>query len=117
MAYVAIAAVCFVLGAIGVVVPGLPTTPFLLLTSYFLARSWPRLNALLLRSRVLGPILRDWHHHRSVARRVKRTAIAMVLCALVALVLLSKLPPAGLVAVLTAASLGLVVIQRLPTRD
>jgi uncharacterized membrane protein YbaN (DUF454 family) len=53
-------AVCFLLACVGIVIPGPPTTPFLLLTSYFLVRSFPQLNSRLLKSRFFGPILTDW---------------------------------------------------------
>ncbi|NOY28703.1 MAG: DUF454 domain-containing protein [Planctomycetes bacterium] len=48
------------LGIIGIALPGLPTTPFLLLTSFFLARSWPRMHQRLLASKLFGPVLRPW---------------------------------------------------------
>ena len=56
--YIALAGIFFTLGMIGVVLPGLPTTPFLLLTSFFLARSWPRMHQRLMDNKLCGPILR-----------------------------------------------------------
>lgn len=114
--YVSLAAVCFAIGAVGVVVPGLPTTPFLLLTSYFLTRSWPALNRRLLRSQVFGPLLRDWHEHRAVRRGVKYTALVMVAAAVAFAVLLGNLSPVALTGTLSAACVGLVVVWRLPVR-
>ena len=64
------------LGGIGVALPGIPTTPFLLLASYFLVRSHPSLHSRLLRSRTFGPLLKNWHVHRAVTRRVKFAALA-----------------------------------------
>ena len=59
-AYLGLAAFFFGLGATGAILPGLPTTPFLLLTSYFLLRASPKLNERLLNSRMFGSILTDW---------------------------------------------------------
>ena len=47
-------------GAVGVVVPGLPTTPLLLLAAACFARSSPRLYAWLLRNPTFGPLIEDF---------------------------------------------------------
>lgn len=49
--------VCVVLGAIGVVVPGLPTTVFLLAATFLFARSCPWLEERLIRNRLFAPFL------------------------------------------------------------
>ena len=53
-----------VLGAIGAVLPLLPTTPFVLVAAWCFARSSPRLHRWLLESRLFGPMLRDWEENR-----------------------------------------------------
>ena len=55
---------------VGIVMPGLPATPWLLLASYCFARSSPRLQRWLFRSPVLGTILHDRHHLRGMRPRV-----------------------------------------------
>jgi uncharacterized membrane protein YbaN (DUF454 family) len=55
--YVTLGVACVGLGALGVVVPGLPTTVFVLLASYFFARSSPRLHRMLVEHPRLGPYL------------------------------------------------------------
>jgi uncharacterized membrane protein YbaN (DUF454 family) len=72
----ALAAVSLALAAVGVVVPVLPTTPFVLVAAFAAARSSPRLHAWILRHRVFGPVVRDWRAHRAVSRRAKATASA-----------------------------------------
>ena len=59
--------------------PGLPTTPFLLVAAMAAARSSPRLHAWLTEHRVFGTMIRDWHEHRAVSRRAKSAATATML--------------------------------------
>ena len=76
--YLAVAALFFALGVLGVFLPLLPTTPLMLLTSYFLVRSVPPLNDRLLRSRWIGPVLQDWQQRRGVRRAVKIKSVVLV---------------------------------------
>lgn len=80
------------LGALGVVVPGLPTTPFLLLASWLFYRSSPRLQEWLLQS-WLGTYIRSYHRHGGMTAPQKAGAIGIM----VAMVLLSTFVfiPAG----------------------
>lgn len=73
-----------VLGIIGVVLPGLPTTPFVLLAAYCAARGSKRLHAWLLSHRVFGPMIRDWERSGAVSRKAKRWAIGtMAACSVI----------------------------------
>ncbi|MFP7722957.1 YbaN family protein [Lysobacter sp. A3-1-A15] len=77
LAYVALG-----LGIIGVVVPGLPTVPFVLLSAYAAGRGSRRLHGWLLGHPRFGPMIGDWQVHGAVARRSKVLALGtMVLCA------------------------------------
>jgi hypothetical protein len=67
------------IGAIGVVVPLLPTTPFLLVAAFAFARSSTRLNRWLREHRSFGPLIENWHRDGSIDRKVKRTAIIVIL--------------------------------------
>ena len=113
--FITLAGLFFVLGALGAVLPVLPTTPFLLLASYFLTRTSPRLNRLLLRSRFFGPILRDWQQQGGVRTDVKAQAIVLVLLAVSLSIWLTDLPSAYRWAIGAVALIGIGVILRLPT--
>lgn len=92
---IALAGVSLALAIIGVFLPGLPTTPFLLVAAWASARSSPRLHAWLHRHRVFGPMLRDWRDGRRVARRSKIAAALSMAAA--ALLMIYTLPHAWVV--------------------
>ena len=70
------------LGLIGIVVPGLPTVPFILLSAFAAARGSQRLHAWLLEHRRFGPMIRDWQDGGAVSRRSKWLATGtMAVCA------------------------------------
>ncbi|MBN7136159.1 hypothetical protein A7A76_15555 [Lysobacter enzymogenes] len=66
------------LGIVGIVVPGLPTVPFVLLSAFAASRGSQRLHAWLLAHRQFGPMIRDWQAHGAVSRRAKRLAVSMM---------------------------------------
>jgi uncharacterized membrane protein YbaN (DUF454 family) len=101
------------LAAAGVVLPLLPTTPFLLLAGSCFLKSSPRWKAWLERSRVFGPFLKDWAEHRAVRRPVKVLAVVVV-TGVVALTLARDLHWAVKAVVAAVASVGLFVVWRLP---
>ena len=88
------------LGVIGIFVPGLPTTPFVLLSAYAAARGSRRLHAWLLAHRQFGPMIRDWQASGAVSRRAKRAATAMM--ALSAVLMFATAPKLWMAATGTA---------------
>ena len=69
---------CVGLGILGVFLPVLPTTPFLLLAAGCYARSSERLHKRLLISPILGSLIQDWQTNRSIPRRSRTTAIVLI---------------------------------------
>jgi uncharacterized membrane protein YbaN (DUF454 family) len=76
--YAALGVACVAVGAIGVAVPGLPTTVFLVIALWAFTRSSPRLETWLRDHSVLGPFIRDWENERAVPRRAKVLAGVMM---------------------------------------
>ncbi|MGY3176393.1 uncharacterized membrane protein YbaN (DUF454 family) [Pseudomonas sp. TE12234] len=77
------------IGLIAIVIPGLPTTEFILLAAWAATRSSPRLSAWLENHRLFGPILSNWRTGKIIARRAKVSAtVSMLLCATLMLVML-----------------------------
>ena len=62
------------LGAIGVVLPVLPTTPFVILAAFAFSKSSPRLRQWLLTHRIFGNMIRDWEATGAIAPRYKAMA-------------------------------------------
>ncbi|MGH8551103.1 MAG: YbaN family protein [Methylococcales bacterium] len=78
--YVGLGSMFFGLSIVGVVAPLVPTTPFVILSSYFALRSSPELNERLVDSRLFGRILHDWHLYRAMRRSTKnRVLVFMVI--------------------------------------
>ncbi|MFT4242642.1 MAG: YbaN family protein [Acidovorax sp.] len=70
----AFAMLSLALGIIGIVVPGMPTTVFILMAAWAAARSSPRLYRWLWNHRLFGPPLRNWSQGGKVSRRAKWSA-------------------------------------------
>ena len=75
--------IAVILGTIGVVVPGLPTTPLVLLASWCFYKSSPRLQAWLLES-FLGKYIRDYQEKGGITTR-KRIYIILLMASMVAI--------------------------------
>ncbi len=94
----ALALVCVVLGVIGVFLPVLPTTPFLLVAAWAGGKGWPQLEAWLVAHPRWGPPIQRWRDHRAVPRSAKWAASG-TMSASVALLWLSSAPLALQIAV------------------
>jgi uncharacterized membrane protein YbaN (DUF454 family) len=70
---------CVVLAFLGLFLPLLPTTPFLLLAAFCFSRGSARLHRWLLEHRTMGTIIRDWNERRAIRPRVKGVATLSVI--------------------------------------
>ena len=75
--FVVAGCIAVIMGTIGVVVPGLPTTPFVLLASWCFYKSSPRLQAWLLQS-FLGKYIRDYKEKGGLTMRKRLYIIALM---------------------------------------
>ena len=82
----------FCLGFIGVFLPVLPTTPFMLLALWCFSRSSEKFHNWLYTHRLFGPPLQQWEKHRVIPTAVKIIAVFFMISSLVYLVLFMHAP-------------------------
>lgn len=76
--YVVAGSVSMVLGVIGLLLPVIPTTPFLLLAAFCYARGSERFYLALMENRVFGSYIQDWRDNNGIPRRTKIFVIALL---------------------------------------
>jgi uncharacterized protein len=103
--FVALGVLSLTMGIVGIFVPGIPTTEFVLAASYLFARSSPRLQHWLESNRWFGPTLRRFRETRGMPRKTKMLAIASMWIGLG--VSIYALASIGVGAQIAAAMLGL----------
>ena len=74
----ALGLVSLVLGGIGILLPVVPTTPFIIVAAFAFAKGEPRLARKLENHVVFGPILTNWRTHGAIAPRYKALAVGMM---------------------------------------
>jgi uncharacterized membrane protein YbaN (DUF454 family) len=67
------------LAAIGIFLPLLPTTPFLLLAAACFANSSGKCHQWLMQHNLFGPVIRSWHEKQCIPRRAKTVAVTSIL--------------------------------------
>lgn len=105
-----------ILAGLGAVIPGLPTTPFLLLAAALFARSSPRLYQWLHQSAVFGKYLRDWKTYHAIPRHVRLVTLLMVGAGLTVTWAFSAIPVELQILNTVLCVIGLFVVFRLPVR-
>jgi len=80
-----------ILGAIGIVIPLLPTTPFLILALACFAESSPRFHKMLLNNKWFGPPLAQWENTHTVQKKLKFKAMGLIIATFgISIVILSS---------------------------
>jgi uncharacterized membrane protein YbaN (DUF454 family) len=106
---------CFVMSGVGLVTPGIPTVPFVLATSYFLARSSPELNERLKRSELFGQMIRDWDQHRALRSSTKIKTVGLTVVIMGITVAMADISTVLLLGLLAMGGLGTYLVLRIPT--
>ena len=75
---IALGSICLALGVIGIFLPLLPTTPFLLLSAALYVRSSDELYQWLIHQKYLGTYIRNFREHKAIPLRAKIISVTMV---------------------------------------
>ena len=78
-----IGSLALALGAVGVILPLLPTTPFLLVAAFAFAQSSQRMHQWLLNHNVFGALIENWQRHRAISRSAKVASVAAMAAVLI----------------------------------
>jgi len=78
-----VGSVSLVLGVIGILMPVLPTTPFLLLASFCYLRSSEKLYNWLINHHVFGPYIYNYLTYKAIPKKTKIGAIIFLWCSLI----------------------------------
>ena len=113
--YALLAGLFFVLGMVGLLLPLVPTTPFLLLMSYFLIRVSRRAHDFVISWPIVGRPIHEWEEHRGVRPGTKRTAYISVAIFLTVSLTIKQFSWSFVFLAIVLASAGIYVVFRLPT--
>ncbi|MCB0324244.1 MAG: YbaN family protein [Bdellovibrionales bacterium] len=104
------------IGVIGIFVPLLPTTPFILLASFCFSRSSTRLHTWLREHPIFGHLIHDWERYGVIRPRIKILAITAIAAALAYPIAFSSLAPAMRITLLAIAVSVATYIATRPSR-
>lgn len=100
------------LGALGIVLPLLPTTPFILLAAYSFARSSKSVHDWLLRHRIFGPLIGNWRRYGAISRRAKILGLASLIVVFAISLQLGAPPYVVLIQAVILPLCGLFIMSR-----
>jgi uncharacterized membrane protein YbaN (DUF454 family) len=116
--WIVVGCVAVGLGAIGIVVPGWPTTVFFVVAAWAYSKSSPRLERWVLTRPGVGPLVRDYRDGLGMPRRAKVIAIAMLVVSCGASAALGVDRLAIRLAIVAAGLVGIAwILWRIPTRE
>ena len=113
---IAIGTICVAIGVIGIFIPILPTTPFLLLAAACYIRSSPRFYHWLMNNRWFGTYIRNYIEGRGIPVKVKLFTIALLWAAIgISIWLVANLIVTVILLVIAAAvTLHIILIRAKP---
>lgn len=88
----ALALLSLCLGLLGVVLPVLPTVPFLIVSAWAASQGWPAFEIWLLNHRLFGPPILQWRERGAVPRRAKWASSIMMGCTAVGMQFFTQIP-------------------------
>jgi uncharacterized protein len=112
--YVIAGGLSLLTGVIGIFLPLLPTTPFVLLAAFCFSRGSARLHHWLCNHPWFGPPIRQWQENHTVSRNHKIKALFLILVSFTLTLTLAPIPLVGKGALLLLALVLMWIVARLP---
>jgi len=103
-------------GAVGIFLPVLPTTPFLLISLWAFSQSSERFHDWLYNHKVFGPPLQDWSRYGVIPVRAKFIAVGTMTVSALLVITFSSTPWYGLVAMLALMGFGAGFVLTRPSK-
>lgn len=100
------------LGVVGIFLPLLPTTPFMLLAAWFFAKGSPRLHDWICNHPRFGGPIRDWNNHGVISRRAKCMAMLAFFVVIAVSLIFVESRWVVMVQVLVAVPVSLFILSR-----
>ncbi|WP_169570096.1 YbaN family protein [Sneathiella limimaris] len=94
------------IGAVGVVLPVLPTTPFLLISLWAFSQSSDRFHSWLFHHKIFGPPLQEWENYGVIPMRAKIVALITMAASASLVITLTETPWYGLTGMLALMAIG-----------
>lgn len=101
-----------VLGFIGLLLPIVPTTPFILVSVWFFARSSKKLENWLINHKIFGKNIRDWKEKGAISKNAKLSAIPLVIFSFSATIYLNEIFYLDLFLAVLGLSISTFIITR-----
>ena len=109
---IALGIASLVLGVVGILLPLLPTTPFILLSAVCFAQSSDRLHDWLIQHPYFGPTIHDWKQNGSISKKNKFYAIVMIILTILLSVFIQLSPTILVIQIGVLSLVSLFILTR-----
>ena len=110
--WILVGLVALALGAIGIFLPLLPTTPFLILAAFAFANSSNRLHTWLVEHNVFGPFIANWRRYGAISRPAKIAGVVSMIAVIGLSLLLNAPASIVVIQVIVLSASALFVVTR-----